>query len=126
MLFGMTSLVLPPRALVERAEAIISLARMGEGCTCVATHSPAAYVVAKHHIKPQSWGGLTVPSNLIDICPNTHTATHRLLDDYVRNGGDPGWEARRKFGVLARALALKAWEQRPSDNPGITSLHFAI
>jgi hypothetical protein len=85
----------------------------GEGCTCVATHSPKAYVPVQHHIKPQSWGGLTVPSNLIVICSNTHDATHRLLDEYVRLGGEPPWDFRRDYGPLPRRLAASAWSQRP-------------
>lgn len=54
------------------------------------------------------------------ICPNTHTATHRLLNEYVRAGGDPGWEVRRQFGPYSRELALRAWMNRPSDRPPFT------
>jgi hypothetical protein len=104
------------------AEHLISLAVLGEGCTCVATHSPVAYVPHRHHIRPRSWGGPDAADNLIVLCPNTHTATHRLLDEYVRHGGDPGWEVRRQFGFLARALALRAWNERPSERPPLTSL----
>lgn len=100
----------------------MSRPEVGVGCACVATHSPAAYVPAKHHALPQSWGGQTVPSNLVMLCPNAHTATHRLIDEYVRAGGDPGWETRRHFSAYVRDLALRAWEQRPPV-PTITSLH---
>ena len=93
---------------------------VGEGCHCVDVHSPAAYVPALHHILPQSWGGQTVPENLVMLCPSSHTATHRLIDEYVRAGGDPGWEVRRKFGVYVRTLARTAWDQRP-HKPNITS-----
>lgn len=100
----------------------MTLAALGEGCECVADHAPAAYVPTRHHILPQSWGGPTVDANLVTLCPSTHTAVHRLLDEYVRNGGDPGWETRRHFGPYVRGLALRAWEQRPAK-PTITSLH---
>ena len=98
-----------------------TLAPLGQGCECVADHSPAAYVPAWHHVQPQSWGGQTVKANLVLICTNTHTATHRLLDEYVRANGDPGWETKRHFGAYVRGLALRAWEQRPAK-PTITSL----
>lgn len=94
---------------------------IGEGCQCVDNHLPAAYVGALHHVLPQSWGGQTVPGNLVMLCPNSHTATHRLIDEYVRAGGDPGWEVRRHFGVYVRTLALRAWQQRPA-HPTLTSL----
>lgn len=85
------------------------------------THAPATYVAVRHHIVPQSWGGPTVEWNLVTICPNTHTATHRLIDEYVRAAGDPGWAVRRQFGALAQFLAKSAWDKRP-DTPTITSL----
>lgn len=94
---------------------------LGEGCECVQNHSPRNYVPNDHHILPQSWGGRTVKANLIRICANTHTATHHLLDEYVRAGGDPGWEVRRRYGILARELAARAWAQRP-ETPTLTSV----
>lgn len=97
------------------------LAVLGQGCECVNQHVPATYVPAKHHIVPESWGGPTIKTNLVLICPNTHTATHRLIDSYVRTGGDPGWEVRRHFSPYIRDLAARAWAGRP-ERPTITSL----
>jgi hypothetical protein len=97
------------------------LAPLGQGCRCVTVHSPVAYVPTRHHIVPQSWGGPTIDSNLVTLCPSSHTAVHRLLDDYVRVGGDPGWETRRHFGEHVRDLAQHAWDHRP-EHPTITSL----
>lgn len=94
---------------------------VGQGCHCVRSHTPGSYVAAWHHIKPQSWGGLSVPENLALVCPNTHTATHRLLDEYVRANGDPGYPVRRMFGEYVRAMVNTAWAQRP-EHPTITSL----
>ena len=94
---------------------------LGGLCGCVAEHSPTAFVPTYHHILPQSWGGPSVPENMVWLCPNAHTATHRLIDDYVRAGGDPGWDVRQHFSPFVRGLALRAWEQRPTD-PGITSV----
>lgn len=96
------------------------LAPLGQGCGCVEEHEPRAYVPNRHHIKPESWGGPTTDENLVTLCPNTHTATHRLIDEYVRTGGIPPWSTREHFGPLARALAEKAWELRPSDRPPLT------
>jgi 5-methylcytosine-specific restriction endonuclease McrA len=100
----------------------MSRAILSHGCECVSEHSPTAYVPTDHHILPKSWGGQTIDANLVTICPNTHAAVHRLLDDYVRAGGDPGWETRKHFSAFQRDLALRAWERRPSDNPPITSV----
>lgn len=94
---------------------------LGGMCECVADHSPAAFVPAQHHVLPQSWGGLTVPTNLVWLCPNAHTATHRLVDEYVRHHGDPGWETRRRYSPFVRDLAARAWAQRPAK-PTLTSL----
>jgi hypothetical protein len=98
----------------------LSLAELGQGCLCVSSHAPAAYVPALHHILPQSWGGRTVKANLVLLCPNSHTATHRLLDNFVRAGGTEGVDMRH-FGPYARQHALQAWEQRP-ETPLITSI----
>lgn len=97
------------------------LAPLGQGCECVAEHSPTAYVPTVHHVCPQSWGGQTVLGNLVTLCPSSHTAVHRLIDDYVRAGGDPGWDVRQHFSAFQRDLAERAWAQRPAT-PTITSL----
>lgn len=94
---------------------------LGSDCHCVDHHMPKAYVAALHHIVPQSWGGKTTTLNLVMICPNTHTAVHRLIDEYVRHGGLPGWEIRQHFSVYQRDLASRAWNARP-EKPTITSL----
>ena len=99
----------------------LRLATLGQGCECVAQHVPATYIPARHHIIPESWQGPTTPSNLILICPNTHTSTHRLIDTYVRLGGEPPWEIRRHYSPFIRDLAARAWAGRP-ERPTITSL----
>ncbi|MGZ4663577.1 MAG: HNH endonuclease [Frankiaceae bacterium] len=90
-------------------------------CQCVRQHSPSAYVPNVHHAIPQSWGGQTTPDNLVVLCPNSHTATHRLIDAYVRAGGDPGPVVRRGYNRLVRDLAARAWAGRPA-HPTPTSL----
>jgi hypothetical protein len=100
------------------------LAPVGEGCLCVSTHAPRAYVPNKHHILPESWGGKKVPENLIPLCANAHTSVHYLIDQYVRAGGLPPWSERAKFSPFIRDLAARAWAQRP-EKPTITSLHAA-
>lgn len=92
-------------------------------CTCVGYHSPASYVPNEHHILPQSWGGQTVPENLIFICPNTHTATHDLLNQYIHNQGRPSAEVLQHYNKLAQELAARAWAQRPSNHPPYTVAH---
>lgn len=102
-------------------EPVAARAPLGEGCECVKVHSPKTYVPADHHVLPQSWGGRTVAENLVRLCPNAHTSTHRLLDEYVRAGGDPGYDVRHQYSFFIQRLALRAWEQRPA-RPTITSL----
>lgn len=92
-------------------------------CECVAYHSPSAYVPNTHHILPQSWGGLTVPENLIVICPNTHTATHDLLNQYVHHAGIPPWDVLEHYNATAQRLAAQAWAQRPSGKLPYTFQH---
>jgi hypothetical protein len=106
--------------MTQEASGPRELAPLGEGCECVSSHSPAAYVPTRHHIVPQSWDGPNVDANLITICPNTHEAVHRLLDTYVRNGGLPDWETRRHFSNFQRELAARAWLQRP-EHPTLTA-----
>jgi hypothetical protein len=111
----------PDPQTVRDLEAMFARRPLGQGCACVDDHSPAAYIPAEHHIIPLSWDGPDIRENKRLICPNTHTATHRLIDEYVRAGGDPGWEVRRHFGVYVRELARFAWDHRP-PKPTITSL----
>lgn len=92
----------------------MSLAEVGEGCECVADHSPSAYLAVWHHILPKSWGGLDVVENRIHICSNTHEAVHRLIDDHIRWGGTVPWSIRRHFSTFQRELADRAWVQRPA------------
>lgn len=103
------------------------LAPLGEGCSCVEDHNPQAYVPEVHHVIPQSWGGPDVPENKRTICNNTHNATHRLLDEYVRRnraGIDPKppWSYQRHFTLLSRQMAEHAWEYRPVK-PTFTLMH---
>lgn len=105
----------------EWLDSAVELNPLGQNCECVEVHVPSAFVPTQHHILPQSWGGQTVYDNLVWLCPNSHTAVHRLLDEYVRAGGNPGWSVSKHFSPYQRALALRAWDQRP-ENPTITSL----
>lgn len=92
-------------------------------CECVSIHTPSAYVPNHHHILPQSWGGETEDANMAWLCPNSHTAVHALLNEYIRHGGMPSWEVLEHYNVLVRDLAIRAWAQRPSDRPPFTVAH---
>lgn len=97
----------------------VTLNPFGIGCPCVAEHTPSGYVLVTHHVVPMSWGGPDVPGNRQPVCANTHDATHRLLDDYVRYHraglGEPPWEHRRRFNPLARSMAATGWAARPAS-----------
>lgn len=92
-------------------------------CECVAIHIPSAYVPNYHHILPQSWGGETKASNMIWLCPNSHTAVHALLNDYIRYQGVLSWYNLERYNALVRHLAALAWADRPSDHPPWTEAH---
>lgn len=91
-------------------------------CPCRATHRPIPRRLNRHHVLPESWGGPTIPDNLIDICPTTHVNTHMLIDLYNKNHGEVPVTTLRTFSFLERRLAKWAWELRPSEHPPITSL----
>lgn len=82
-------------------------------CACTVHHSPAPHQVDAHHILPKTWGGQSVPANLIDLCPNHHHNVHWLLDAYVRAGGKPNPDVWRTYAPFERHLAALAWAQRP-------------
>lgn len=94
-------------------------------CLCVGQHVPEAHALARHHILPKSWGGATTAENLVVLCPSTHENVHQLLNLYIHAGGVPAWAVRRAYGVYARQLAQKAWDQRPSDKPPYTTQEHA-
>jgi hypothetical protein len=89
-------------------------------CAIHKFHAPVPHVIHTHHVLPQSWGGDTVPANLIDLCPTGHYNVHHLIDAYIRSAGDPGWDVTRHYGLAERVLARKAWDQRPSERPPFT------
>lgn len=91
-------------------------------CSCRATHRPAPHRLNRHHALPQSWGGPTVLDNLIDLCPTAHVNVHMLIDLYTTGHGEVPPATLRTFSLLERRLAKWAWDQRPSDNPPLTSL----
>jgi hypothetical protein len=100
---------------------------VGEGCLCVRTHAPAAYVPANHHVIPKSWGGVDDDWNRALICPNTHEAVHHLLDEHVRvlragGGLILPWSTLRHFSPFQRDLAARGWAGRP-ERPTFTLQH---
>ncbi len=78
-------------------------------CRCVADHRPKVVELHRHHILPLYLGGPDVESNVVWICPNTHTATHELLRLYLKGGVKPLGEVVNDFPVLARELAAEGW-----------------
>lgn len=51
----------------------------GQRCTCMAEHRPAPLELERHHIWPVGMGGPDIDSNIVWVCPTTHTNTHELL-----------------------------------------------
>ena len=101
----------------------IAVYNKAEACGCVAQHCPSAYVANRHHVLPLSWGGLTVAANLVWLCPNAHTATHDLLNQYVHLGGPPPPDVQQHYTALSRSLAARAWAERTPGHTPYTIAH---
>lgn len=58
-----------------------SIPGLGPAVKCVASqsHSPRPVRFVWHHVQPKEAGGVTEPSNLIEICDNCHYTIHRLM-----------------------------------------------
>lgn len=80
-------------------------------CDCVADHNPNVITFHRHHILPLGMGGADEPSNTVLLCPTVHYAVHHLLREWVKTGGEPVWEIRRRFGPYARGLAEEGWDR---------------
>lgn len=76
-------------------------------CLCVKNHVPKVNHTVRHHVIPLAWGGPDDESNLIDLCPTTHSEIHRMLDRFVR-ANKPVWQAG--YSLYAYRLAKRAWE----------------
>jgi hypothetical protein len=87
-------------------------------CPCVKRHSPPFWEGNRHHVVPESWGGQTVPSNLVDICMNTHGTVHHGLNALIhiawginKDGTitpKQATAALSRYPAYARALILRA------------------
>ncbi len=85
------------------------LAPPGMRCACVARHHPEPGPhLNHHHIQPLSWGGQSVPENMVWLCPTAHELVHSLLNEYVRLGEKPPWEIRHRYSHYIRELAERA------------------
>lgn len=82
-------------------------------CLCVKSHSPLPQELEVHHILPLAWDGPDTKANRLPLCPTTHSNVHRLLRAYVKAKGMPSWAIRSRYSVYARALAQRAWDERP-------------
>lgn len=87
-------------------------------CANPIRHTPAALIFDQHHVRPESWGGQTDPSNLVTVCPTCHYSTHILIDLYVTLGRPPKpAEILARFGhrpsPYIGQLAAAAWALRP-------------
>lgn len=78
-------------------------------CEVHGYHSPHVTECDAHHIWPQAWGGPTIASNLVTICPTGHRNVHELLEEYTLAGGTPPWAVLERWGMAERSLAAKGW-----------------
>lgn len=92
-------------------------------CLCVARHAPSLVGEADgHHVIPQSWGGKSVPENMVICCPNAHRLVHALLNQYVHAKGTPPPEILRRYSRFTRKLAKRAIDAVGGTPPRIFTL----
>lgn len=80
-------------------------------CANPIRHTPAPMVLEKHHVRPLSWGGEDVPTNVVMICSTCHMGAHTALNArvaYDRAGTDMPDEVWQRFHPYYRALASQA------------------
>lgn len=58
----------------------------GKRCHCQAQHRPEPLELERHHVWPLGMGGPDVESNVVWVCPTTHTNTHELLRHMMKAG----------------------------------------
>lgn len=96
-------------------------------CRCCSRHAPKITSFDVHHIRPQSWGGQSVATNLMVVCPNLHRMTHLCLNEFVRAGGKPSGVVLAKYPLAARKLAFQGWGMRDPQKPTPMTLdHSAV
>jgi HNH endonuclease len=68
-------------------EARTSLPGLGPAAMCQASgsHDPLPLRFVWHHVQPAEAGGLTVASNLVQLCDSCHYSVHRLLWHLAQN-----------------------------------------
>jgi len=98
-------------------------------CSNPVRHAPVVHVVEAHHSPPKAWRAVLLAADanvdqswwrLVGLCGNCHSATHQLLDAYVRGGGVPPAAVLRSYSPFIRSLAGECWARRPSDKPPYT------
>jgi hypothetical protein len=80
-------------------------------CRCVMRHVPEPQELHRHHVWPTGKGGPNIASNLLYLCPTTHSSAHKLWREYDRVGGEPLWEIRKNYGKYVRDIVARGWAQ---------------
>ena len=60
-------------------------------CACRAVHAPAPLELERHHVWPLGMGGPDADSNIVWVCPTTHTNIHEILRLIVKRQGNLTW-----------------------------------
>lgn len=82
-------------------------------CLCVKRHSPMANHNVLHHIWPLGMGGPDTKSNLIPLCPTTHSEVHFILASFVKANKE--LPRRTGQGEYAYKLAVQGWWKSRRD-----------
>jgi hypothetical protein len=80
-------------------------------CQVHKIHMPRSHVNEVHHVWPLGMGGPDVLGNTIVSCATGHNSMHKLLKEWVKADGDPGWAIRRNYTPLERLYAKTGFER---------------
>ena len=87
-------------------------------CSNPATWHPTIHTNQDHHHPPLAWRRLMTPDprwwDVIPLCGLCHDEYHTLLNRYVKLGGRPPYDERRRYQTFIQRLVTEVWAERPS------------
>lgn len=85
-------------------------------CDNGASWHPTMHTHQDHHHPPLAWRRLLTPApwwRVYALCGLCHDEYHTLLNRYVKLGGPPPYDERRRYQTVVRRWVEEAWVNRP-------------